>query len=240
MIERIHYNPDLSCKRWISYFDLLGITNLFKAKNEVSIFIALSHAIEELKKRTTAWDTVGYSWFSDTFIVYADDDSAASFSAIDNISRWFLYFLITGDIPARGAIACDKFYADKVNALFFGEALLEAHEYGEAQDWIGFLLCPSAERELKKLGLPPEKLLNYAYTKIPFKIQASNIKSNLPACIIGNWIAINNRNPIIKQLDQMKQRIIDVNVRFKYERTIAFIETNKRIPASQISHRPIT
>ena len=41
----------------------------------------------------------------------------------------FIFFNHGGDIPARGAIACDKFYADKVNALFFGEALLEAHRY---------------------------------------------------------------------------------------------------------------
>jgi hypothetical protein len=146
MINHIHYNPELVSKRWVGYFDLLGVKQLFETKDHVSIFVAMSSAIEKFKERTKAWENIGFVWFSDTFIVYTIDDTVESFGAIDNISRWFIYFLITGGIPVRGAISCDTFYADQDNNLFFGEALIEAYQYGEAQDWIGFILCPSAEK----------------------------------------------------------------------------------------------
>ena len=206
---------------------------IYKTENYISIFVALSSAIEKFKERATAWENVNYTWFSDTFIVYAIDNSTESFGAIDSISRWFFYFLITGGIPARGAISCDAFYADRDNELFFGEALIEAYEYGEAQDWIGFLLCPSAEERLKQLELPAESRLNYAYSDIPFNKRSNSLKQNLPACILGNWVSINNQNPIIEKLGQMKERIYDEEIRAKYERTIDFIQKNKRLLASK-------
>ncbi|MGA3208040.1 MAG: hypothetical protein ABSE05_09460 [Syntrophales bacterium] len=226
----IHYNSNLSSKRWVGYFDLLGVKSLFKTQNHLSVFVTLSSAIEEAKKIVMPWENVKYIWFSDTLIVYADDDSNETFRAIDNISRWLFYFLITkGDgIPVRGAISCDEFYIDRENNLFFGKALIEAYEYGEAQDWVGFLLCPSTEERLIYLGMPAKKLMSYAYTEIPFRKERSNLNKNLPALIIGNWVSINNQNPVIERLSQMKKRIVDENIRAKYDRAIEFIENNKR------------
>ena len=239
MSNDVRYNSDLASKRWVGYFDLLGVKQLYKTKNHISIFVAISSAIEKFKERATAWGNVGYAWFSDTFIVYTEDDSTESFGAIDNISRWFFYFLITADIPVRGAISCDAFYADRENDLFFGEAFIEAYEYGETQDWIGLLLCPSAEERLKHLGLPAERRLNYAYADIPFKKQPkkrpSNLRKNLPVCILGNWVSVNNQNPIIERLSQMKEQIADENIRSKYDRAIEFILKNKRVLASEIN-----
>jgi hypothetical protein len=237
MSNDIRYNSDLASKKWMGYFDLLGMKQLYRSKNHISIFVALSSAIEKFKERTTAWQNVGYAWFSDTFIVYAADDSGESFVAIDNISRWFFYFLITADIPVRGAISCDGFYVDRENDLFFGEALIEAYEYGELQDWIGLLLCPSAEENLKRLGSPAERHLNYAYTDVPFhkeqKKRISKLRDNLPACILGNWVSVNDQNPIVGRLNRLKERIFDENIRSKYDRTIEFILKNKRVLASE-------
>ena len=203
-------------------------------RNLVSIFVALSSAIGKLKERTTAWENVGYAWFSDTFLVYTDDDSADSFGAMDNISRWFVYFLITDDIPVRGAISCGMLYADRENDLFFGEALIEAYEYGEAQDWIGLLLCPSAERRLKDYKLKTETLLNYVYTDVPFNKRANNLIQNLLVCIVGNCVSVNDQNPIIKRLSEMRERVVDESIRSKYDRTIKFLINNKRFLASYV------
>lgn len=211
MINRINYDPEFVLKRWVGYFDLLGIKQLNKTKNYTSIFVAISDAIEKFKERTTAWNNVGYAWFSDTFVVYSNDDTIESFDAIDNISRWFFYSLITANMPVRGAVSCDSFYADSDNGLFFGEALIEAYEYGEAQDWIGFLLCPSAEERLKQLGPPAERRLNYAYADIPFNKRTDTLRRNLPACILGNWVS--SGNTIIDKLVQMKERITDQSIR---------------------------
>jgi len=196
----IRYNSDFASKRWMGYFDLLGMKQLYRSKNHISIFVALSEAIEKFEESATAWPNVGYAWFSDTFIVYTNDDTSESFVAINDISKWFFYFLITADIPIRGAISCDAFYVDSKNNMFFGEALLEAYKYGELQDWIGLILCPSAEENLKNLGLPAERK-NYAYAKVPFheKPKKENkLRENLPVCILGNWVSVNNKNPIFR------------------------------------------
>ena len=238
--NHISYNPDLAKKRWVAYFDLLGIKSLFKTKNHLSIFVILASAIEESKNQINRVKSIGsaeYIWFSDTFIIYTDDDSKESFQVIDSILRWFIYFLIIkGDgIPVRGAISCDEFYIDRENNLFFGGALIEAYEYGEAQDWIGFLLCPSAEERLEYLEVPPVKTFrDYAYTNIPIKKGfCSNLNNNLPALIIGRWVKINNKNPIIEKLSKMKERIADENIRSKYDRTIEFIKNPQKLTAKQ-------
>jgi hypothetical protein len=239
MKDHIHYNSDLASRRWFGYFDLLGVKQLYKTRNQISIFVAFSSAIEKFKERATAWPNIGYAWFSDTFILYTEDDSAVSFGAIDNISRWFFYFLINADIPVRGAISCDVLYADKENNLFFGEAFIEAYQYGEIQDWIGLLLCPSAEQRLEEIGLPAERRLNYAYAEVPFnnrpERQPNDLKAKLPVCIIGNWISINNNNPVIERLTRMRERVADQRIRTKYDRTIEFILKNRRVLASEIN-----
>jgi hypothetical protein len=202
MENEIGYNSDFLAKRWVGYFDLLGIKRLHQTKNHLSIFFAYSKAIEKVKE--TNWsDTGGYAWFSDTFIVYTKDDSIKSFDAIESFARWFLYFLITANIPVKGAISCGDLYVDSENTLFLGEALIEAYEWGENQDWIGLLLCPSMEERFKGQKMPAGVRLNYASTYISFrehpKEQPGNLKNNLQACILGKWIFVNNQNPIIKK-----------------------------------------
>jgi len=239
MRDCIHYNSDLALRRWFAYFDLLGVKQIYKTGNQLSIFVAFSSAIGKFKKRVTAWPDVGYAWFSDTFILYTEDDSDESFSAIDSISRWFFYFLITADMPVRGAIACDVLYADKENDLFFGEAFIEAYQYGEYQDWIGLLLCPSAEKRLEELGMPAERCLNYSYVNVPFNYrlerQPKDMKAKLPVCILGNWLSINNKNPVIERLTRMRDRIADQGIRTKYDRAIEFIQEKFTSPLLQKS-----
>lgn len=223
----IQYDPNYLSERWLGYFDLMGVKILQKSGKQELIFDALSSAINEFKKCVTTWNNIRYAWFSDTFIFYSMDDSKQSAATVDCISRWFTYFLIIGGIPVRGAISCGSFYADEENKLFFGEALIEAYEYGEAQDWIGFILCPSAEERLNKLNLPVQQRLNYTYENIPYNKRTRNLSQKLPACIIGNWISINNKNPIIEKLEEIRKRITDDNVKLKYDRTIEFIKRFK-------------
>lgn len=103
--------------------------------------------------------------------------------------------------------------------------MIEAYEYGEAQNWIGFILCPSAEKQLKTLGLPAQRRFNYVYTNIPFNKRASELIPNLPACIIGQWVS---NNPCIVSLIRMRDRATDGRIIQKYENTIQFIESNQR------------
>lgn len=194
-------------------------------------------AVKEVTDKDSKELNIQHAWFSDTFVMYSDDGSASDFVSMDMIARGFMGRLVTHKIPVRGAIACGDFYADRINQLYLGEALIEAYEYGEAQDWIGFLLCPSAIKRLNEVGLPADERLNYAYADIPFKATHANVVTKLPACILGSWDYINGENLCLSALREMKLKAPNDSVARKYDNSIKFIEANRRVPRpSNIPH----
>lgn len=227
-MDELYINSECQLECWLGYFDILGTKELINSKSIYQVFAIYSKAIEEVKKRSGFMINIQATWFSDTFIIYTRTGSAEDFRDIDSVCRWFVYFLITSRIPVRGAISYGSFYADNKNNLFFGPSLVEAYEYGEAQEWIGFLLCPSSIVQLDEIGLPATERLNYAYYKIPFKKNFCSITNKLPACILGQWIQLNQRNPCVSILLDMVKLIDKDPVRVKYQNTIEFIKKSER------------
>lgn len=80
---------------------------------------------------------------------------------------------------------------------------------------------------LDSLGIPAGERLNYAYWNVPFKTGKGKRISKLPACILGQWIEINGKNPCLEKLDELKRcvKLQDVG---KYEKAIQFIEKCQR------------
>jgi len=252
MNRRMSYNPDDTRKRWFGYFDLLGAKNLIESDDFINIFLTYSEAVTTFREIRSCRQKVCHFCFSDSFIVYADDDSKGSFWAIQGVSSQFCHDLLTAEIPVRGAISCDDFYADNANHFFFGRAQVEAYEYAEAQDWVGLILCPSAIDQLKRLGSPIEKRLNYAYAEVPFKnrpeaarggtlmrimlrvlrvlLRDRHTMRKVPACILGRWCPVNGHNLCLASLKKLMARASDEHIRKKYQRAIDFIEQNKRDP----------
>jgi len=232
--NRLEFNPACSRSRWLGYFDLLGTRELIRSGDTFRVFSVYEKALREVR---TSKLPIQRAWFSDTFLIYSQTDGASDFWAIDSISRWFVYFLIMADIPVRGAIASGDFYADDSSQVYFGEALVESYEFGEAQDWIGFLLCPSSVARLDALKMPANSRLNYAYAEIPFKKSRPDRPSTLPACILGNWtVSRRGQNDLLDKLRLMKQKQPDRSIARKYENTIAFIERNQRLIAQTGQH----
>lgn len=229
MSRDIHVDPSKQSKRWVSYLDLLGFTELIKSKNWVYIFSFYTQAIESLGTEH-GFGQVEKTWFSDTFLLYSPDDSAQSFVAIEATTRCFMYSLIAAGIPVRGAMSCGDLYADKQSNVFFGKALVEAYHYGENQEWIGFVLAPSCEEQMAKIGLPADQRLDYKYWKIPYKKADKGVPELLPACILGVSITINGkrRNTHLDKLRDMKERLKGNRNEVKYENTIQFIEASRR------------
>jgi hypothetical protein len=146
-------------KRWFSCFDLLGSSRLAKTSEFVSVFVRYRKVIDEFLQNADSNANIGRAWFSDTFVIYAPDASKAGFFAIENASQWFTTFLILREIPVRGAMSCDEIYVDRDSQVYLGKGLIEAYEYGDGQDWLGFVLCPSASRQLSDLALSPDEQL---------------------------------------------------------------------------------
>ncbi len=231
MKNQIKLDTDDYTARWVCYLDLLGFTELVKKKDWFSVASCYDKAIENCTRDFGFLPEVEKTWFSDTFLFYSVDSTGSSFAAIEATTRWFIYWLIYWGIPVRGAMSCGDFYADKANNIFFGPALIEAYQYGDNQDWIGFVLSPSAVKQMATIGLPANKRLTYAYWKIPYKKTNVLLQKTLPAYIIGDHAKTNGRNLCLEKLQEMKGKLTDSRLVRKYEKTIRFIEANKRIIA---------
>lgn len=223
-------------RKWVSYFDLLGFKHFVREHPPERVFAAYSICLEEFKrheKREKNWSSsLKLIHFSDSFLIYTPDDTAGSFAALESASRWFFNFvLLRGDgFPLRGAMACDEFYADKSNGVFFGKALVEAHEYGEKFDWIGFVLSPSAVCRManSEVNLPANERLNYREWNAPAKRvvekRVVTVEERITAYLIGASSSINDQNIYIPKLESMAQRADDPGVKAKYFNTIRFLK----------------
>ena len=227
MIKDIEVDPQLFAKRWVSYVDLLGFSEIVRSKSWSNVFAYYTRAIERFVRDQGFEPEVNKTWFSDTFLIYSSDSSMNSFGSVESTTRWFIYHLTNAGIPVRGAMSYGDFYADKNNNVFFGEAFIEAYSFGENQNWIGFIICPSAIEQMKAIGLPADQRLDYAYWKIPYKKMWSDIPEKLPAYIIGGSGERDGKNVCLEKLKGMKASQSDDLIIQKYNNTIDFILRNK-------------
>ena len=154
MSERLDIDWKRIRKRWLVYFDLLGFSELVKDSNLVSVFYGWELCLNDFRRNLEKHPELEFANFSDSFLIYAPDDSISSFGKIDNCARWFFDHVLLHGFPLRGAMACDEFYGDKQNGVFLGKALVTAHEFGEQFNWIGYTLSPSALSRMRQLNFP--------------------------------------------------------------------------------------
>ncbi|MEP7355025.1 MAG: hypothetical protein ABI824_17495 [Acidobacteriota bacterium] len=235
------FDDTFKVSRWVAYFDLLGFRARAAAVNVGAALGQISEAIYWCRQIDGWSESLKSVWFSDTFLIVAQDDSAESFWAIETASRRFASLLLGARIPLRGAISCDLLYADFEERVFVGKALVEAYDYGEGQDWIGLILCPSASNRLHSLNVAPPPV-HYKSHKIDWTIQEMKERrpkgapDELTACLIGNHSdscgensCIFHLETMLKGSETMPEGIQKENVRRKYERTIDFLRANPRV-----------
>ena len=223
-------DPEKQSTRWLSYIDLLGFTEIIRNNHWVNVYTDYITAIRKFTDGDRIEPGIEKVWFSDTFLIYTLNDTVEAFLSIEQTTQLFMYRLILAGIPFRGAMSCETFYADKGNNLFFGKALIEAYQYGENQNWIGFILAPSARKQLERVELPKESF-GYVYWDIPTKLD--NETRSHPAHIMGWSGEVNGRNIWLDKLVEMQSRPENINYSVKYENAINFIRGNWK----QISKR---
>ncbi|MBX9659913.1 MAG: hypothetical protein K2X00_15190 [Nitrospiraceae bacterium] len=228
------FKPTFIIDRWVACFDLLGTKNFLARGEERKVFHAYTSALDKLRRDGQLIDVVKHAWFSDTFLIFAHDDSGKSFTEIDLAARSFAYFLLCQHIPFRGAISCGRTYADFDGGVYFGLGIVEAYEYAEGQDWIGLLLSQSGMSRLETLGAPLNNRLNWQLYSIPWKTRPQTASDQIPACIFGQSFQINGHNLCHDALTEMASTVARDNpqVLLKYSRAIEFIQKHRRIAAS--------
>lgn len=208
--------------RWISYFDLLGFQKLVE-KTDLSLIIQdYEKILDDLELKTSEKKKFGidYSWFSDTFLIFAKDDSLESFTLIEQASRLFFQRLISRNIPLRGALTVGELYTQKDKNIFLGKGIIDAYKYGEGQNWIGFILTPGAYMRLKETNLDLEHRLYYRRIIDP-KIIKHPDRQNVFAFTM-NALLVNNQNLCLEAILRMKE-LVKPEYRDKYQNTENFI-----------------
>jgi len=219
----LSYRPLRYRDRWFAYLDLLGFTNLVQSRSIEDVLPVYSEALQRMRtacKLGRKEAGLINSWFSDTFIIYSRSDSLEDFVHVESAARIFFQLLLIKNIPVRGCISHGKLYSQARQNVFVGPALIEAHIYGEALDWVGFCLAPSVETKLKD-DLPLEQRAFYR------KVSDRDILRMAPAehlyAFAFNNGMVNGKNPYREALQAMKRDAPPVAMK-KYENALAFLD----------------
>lgn len=219
----LDYRPLRYRTRWFAYLDLLGFTNLVNSKAIEEVIPVYSEALSRMRsacKLGIKESGLLSSWFSDTFIIYTGSDSLEDFAHLESAARNFFQLLITKNIPVRGCISHGKLYSQAKKNIFIGPALIEAHTYGEALDWIGFCLAPSVEEKLKS-DLPLDQ--RYCYRQVSDRAILRKAPVDYLYAYAFNNGSVNGKNHFRTALTKMKQDS-PVSAQIKYENTLGFID----------------
>ena len=222
---------------WVACIDILGFKNHVldferqHGKGHLDIFVQnyYEDILHELKKTGKYWpDKVSIWWASDTFIFYTQDDSAESFTCIQQEATHFCVGLSWKHFAFRGALAIGQLYAKPERNIFIGTSFIEAFEYAEKQNWIGLVLTPNAYTRLKVLDLDPIKMpLTFAEYDVPIKkkkMTQTQSTEKLFAARIGRYP--NVKESIIQIRNECKIRYTEeyeTQHKPKYENTLKFI-----------------
>lgn len=220
------FDPQHCARRWVCYLDILGFSELVESGdivNAVHTYFRSRELVESWARRNPA---MGLACFSDSYILYAENDSAGGFARIEQAGRWIVNEHLQMGLPIRGALACGELYADAQSDILIGNALIEAYRFGEAQDWLGFALCRSATRRMGAIGLPPSQRLNYRRWKIPWSKKKKTKSGARPlyAYAIGVSSTSWGKNPHLDALREMAQRAKTRRVKQMYRNAIRFLE----------------
>lgn len=136
--------------RHLLLIDILGFSQLVRTKGADEILVVINKALDAFnrwEKLNGAFKTI---YFSDTFLFYQEPQGYGDWAFLDSyaIGSFILTTLLAEGIPARGAISFGSFevHNDKSekHQVYFGTALVEAHEAEQAENWIGITILPSA------------------------------------------------------------------------------------------------
>jgi len=214
---------------WIASFDILGFTNLIDIDHDTIqaefVIDDYEETLRHLESRCDVYAPGGidYLWFSDTFVMFTPDKTPKSYTVIQQAAKHFIERCLYSSIPIRGAISVGAFVRGHDNRSLIGRAFVDAHLFGEDQDWLGLILTPTAIQMAASYGLKPQHHDFIASAEIPMRKCREN---QVMAYRFQNGAA-NFSSPLLPILESMKQRAGAAHFG-KYERTIEFIKKHYR------------
>jgi hypothetical protein len=228
-MDELNFDPSNAGKRWVSYFDRLGFGEFTEKNHHVDVFFEMDKILAIARESNLFTEYGELVWFSDTILFYSADDSLNSYSAICNASRRFFDDCLQAGVPVRGAMSFGDLYADKVNSLFFGKALVDACKYGDKFNWLGFVLHKTALEKKNEIGVK-DNLSCYKEWKAEVKAQGTKPirEESVVAYLPGpsSCQHVTEHNPFRASLAALEKMLGSAeceNHKRKYRNTMQFI-----------------
>ena len=172
--------------RYVSFLDILGFGSLIETRKLEEVMGRLNHVLSMVLPMVKGLgkvpnDTrqfhVGLTVekltvfsFSDTFVLYSEDDSPDSFFQIVAGSKLFCSYLISMGLPVRGALTLGEAECIPNTQHLVGKAIVRAARLEKMQEWFGVLIDPQIMNAQQRqiLDTPLLKPLTVNYT-VPVK-----------------------------------------------------------------------
>lgn len=218
----LSYGPLRYNLRWFAYLDLLGFTSLVQSQSIEDVLPIYEDALNRMRRSCELGKSEAgliSSWFSDTFIIYSRNDDLKSFAYLESAARIFFEQLVLNKIPVRGCITHGYLYSQARQNVFIGPALIDAHHFGEALDWVGLCLSPALEQRLK-IELPLSERPFYRQISHPHVLRKAKAEY-LYAFAFNNGL-VNGRNPFERALMEMASAA-PPSVNKKYSNALDFL-----------------
>jgi hypothetical protein len=186
--------------RYVSFLDILGFANLVESTKLADVMGRLSHVLSAVLPTVkglgkvpndprqfhvglTVHKLTVFS-FSDTFVLYSEDDSHDSFFQIVAGSKLFCSNLMSIGLPVRGALTLGEAEHIPNTQHLVGKAIVRAARLEKIQEWFGVVIDPQIidRRHQQILDMPILKPLTVDYT-VPVK-QGESLP--IPTRVI-NW-----------------------------------------------------
>jgi len=122
-----------SYNTWIALFDVIGFK--YKIDNEDrSLYLnvlkdSIDEVLKKLQKQTTHFESlVNFTFYADTFIIYATSPDDSGYPEFINISKDFIRNCILKRLPVRGAVSYGNLIIGHNSKIIMGKAFLKAYE----------------------------------------------------------------------------------------------------------------
>lgn len=143
-------SADLKQGRYLLFLDILGFSELVKQRGRDEVLRTINDALDTFGRWEQLNGLFKTIYFSDTFLFYQVPKGYGKWAFLDvyAIGALILTSLLAKGIPARGAISFGDFDVfDREGGehqVYFGRALIEAHEAEQRENWVGITILPSA------------------------------------------------------------------------------------------------
>lgn len=225
-------------KRFISFIDILGFKDIITKNNLEDIGKLLDiipFSLGEIEKSEIlekAYPNIKIrsSVFSDTIILFTDDDDKKSLDRLLISTSYLIRNALYENIALKGAVSYGELAIDEKKNLFYGQPIIDAYQLEGEVSYIGVVIHNSVEQYLEKNNynelLKTNKIIEFS----------TPLKCGLIEHLNLNWFKMTsnfpkNKNEIVGIIKKMRMTCSG-GPRKYYDNTLKILD-NFYNPATQ-------